>query len=130
MDVGFFDVGSSDVGIGGEVVGRGAFEGRSGYEASGTATLESLGGDRYAIVLSPDFSSASVPDPVIVTSSRPSLGTALQDGDVMVARLGGEEIRGGGRHEISDARIGEARYVFIYCVPFGVETARAALEAP
>jgi hypothetical protein len=105
----------------------GTFEGRSGYDAAGTATLRSAGG-ALELVLSDDFASAAVPGPVVVVTARPAIGTALTDADTVVARLDGDSISGGNTFDVPLAAAPEPAHVFIYCEPFGVETARAALE--
>jgi hypothetical protein len=109
------------------VVATGAFEGRGGYDAAGRVTLEHLGGDRYALVTSDDFATASVPSPVLLVSDRDALGSRLQASDVRVATLSASQLRGAQRFELTLTSI--PAYVWVYCEPFGVETARAALEA-
>lgn len=110
------------------VVATGAFEGRGGYDASGRVRLEHLGGDRYALVTSDDFATASVPSPVLLVSDRDALGSRLQPSDVRIAILSASQLRGAQRFELTLTSI--PAYAWVYCEPFGVETARARLEAP
>lgn len=110
------------------VVATGSFEGRGGYDASGRVTLEHLGGDRYALVTSDDFATASVPSPVLLVSDRDALGARLQPSDVRIATLSASQLRGAQRFELTLTSI--PAYAWVYCEPFGVETARARLEAP
>jgi hypothetical protein len=108
-------------------VASGNFEGRGGYDAAGSVTLEHLGGDRYVLVTSDDFASAAVPSPVLLVSDRDALGARLQPSDQRVATLNASQIRGAHRFELTLASI--PAYAWVYCEPFGVETARARLEA-
>lgn len=110
------------------VVANGSFEGRGGYDASGHVTLEHLGGDRYALLTSDDFATASVPSPVLLVSDRDALGSRLQPSDVRIATLSASQLRGAQRFELTLTSI--PAYAWVYCEPFGVETARARLEAP
>ncbi|MCB9618087.1 MAG: hypothetical protein H6724_01405 [Sandaracinus sp.] len=109
------------------VVAAGTWEGRGGYDASGGVSLEHLGGDRYALVTSEDFASASVPAPVLLVSDREALGSRLMPSDVRIATLDASQIRGAQRFEVTLASV--PAYAWVYCEPFGVETARARLEA-
>lgn len=110
------------------VVATGSFEGRGGYDASGRVALEHLGGDRYALVTSDDFATAAVPSPVLLVSDRDALGARLQPSDVRVATLNASQLRGAHRFELTLTSVPD--YAWVYCEPFGVETARARLEAP
>lgn len=112
----------------GSIVATGSFEGRGGYDASGRVTLEHLGGDRYALLTSDDFATASVPSPVLLVSDRDALGSRLQASDVRIATLSASQLRGAQRFELTLTSI--PTYAWVYCEPFGVETARARLEAP
>lgn len=105
----------------------GTFEGRGGYDAAGTATLRPSGSE-LELVLSDDFASAAVPGPVVVVTSRSAIGTSLTAEDTVVARLDGDSVRGGNTFAVPLAEAPSPAYAFIYCEPFGVETARAALE--
>jgi len=106
----------------------GTFEGRGGYDAAGTATLRSTG-EGLELVFSNDFSSAAVPGPVVVVTSRSAIGTGLTDADTLVARLDGDSIAGANTFAVDLPAPPDPAFVFVYCEPFGVETARAALEA-
>lgn len=109
------------------VVATGTFEGRGGYDASGRVTLEHLGGDRYALLTGDDFATAAVPSPVLLVSDRDALGSRLQPSDVRVATLSAAQLRGAQRFEVTLTSV--PAYAWVYCEPFGVETARARLEA-
>lgn len=105
----------------------GAFEGRGGYDAAGTATLQSTD-TGLELVFSEDFASAAVPGPVVVVTPRSAIGTSLTAADTVVARLDSGSIRGANRFDVELAEPPSPAYVFIYCEPFGVETARAVME--
>ncbi len=104
----------------------GTFEGRGGYDASGTATLRTRD-DHLELVFSDDFASAAVPGPVVVVTSRSAIGTELTSADTIVARLDSSSIRGANTFEVDLADPPSPVYVFVYCEPFGVETARAEM---
>ena len=106
----------------------GSFEGRGGYDAAGSVTLAPAEGGGLLLTLSDDFASAAVPGPALVVTSRDRLGTALTDADTLVTRLGADMIRGPGTFSVPLAAPPEPAWVFVYCEPFGVETARARLE--
>ncbi len=110
------------------VVATGTWEGRGGYDAEGGVTLAHLGGDRYALITGDDFVSASVPSPVLLLSDREALGARLEPAEIRVATLSAAQIRGMHRYELTLDRV--PTFAWVYCEPFGVETARARLEAP
>ncbi len=129
-DASMADTGAPDTGTTSTVIAQGRFQGRSGYDAAGGVRIESLGGSAYVVVLEDDFESAAVPGPAVVVTARDAIGTALVDADILVTRLTAAQIRGPGRYTFDAATLPADPYVFIYCEPFGVETARAATEAP
>ena len=78
--------------------------------------------------MSDDFSSAAVPGPVVVVTARSAIGRELEDGDIVVTSLSASQIAGPGTFSFSTDSIPEDDvFVFVYCEPFGVETARAEL---
>ncbi|MEM9071747.1 MAG: hypothetical protein AAGE52_24775 [Myxococcota bacterium] len=119
-----------DAGPGDEptVIGEGEFEGRTGYDASGGVRVEQTGPQSYQVVLGDDFASAAVPGPVLVVSGRDRLGTALVSEDILVTRLSRDQIRGAGTYTFETNELPGNTHVYVYCEPFGVETARARLE--
>lgn len=112
------------------LLGSGTFEGRGGYPASGSVRLEQLAAGEYQVVVSDDFSSAAVPGPVILVTPRDAIGTRLSAEDINVTALSAEQIAGAGTYTFSAGSVPDDAYIFIYCEPFGVETARAELVAP
>ena len=112
------------------LIASGTFEGRSGDEGRGAARLGRRAGGGFALELGADFFSTSVPGPVAVLSTRPDLGTELKPslGDLEVGPL----VASSGAQVIGFAADpGARRYLWVYCKPFGVEIARAALrDAP
>ncbi|MFK8003597.1 MAG: hypothetical protein AB8H86_28805 [Polyangiales bacterium] len=112
------------------LLGSGSFEGRGGYPAMGDVRLEELSPGEYQVVLSDTFSSAAVPGPVVVVTPRDAIGTRLGADDIVVTSLNAEQIAGAGTFPFSAASVPDDAYIFIYCEPFGVETARAQLVAP
>lgn len=126
------DGGSLDAGDGGssgaDVVASGSFSGRTGYRASGGVQLQRRAG-QLELVFSSEFMSQAVPGPVIVLSTRDSLGNRLDEalGDIELGEL--SENSGAQTYPLP-AAAESARYVWVYCLPFRVEVARAPLEVP
>ena len=76
---------------------------------------------------SADFSVSGVPGPVVVLSRRPSIGTGI-DASAGDVELGPQAARRGAQTYPVPAGADDRRFVWIYCKPFGIEVARAALE--
>ena len=91
----------------------------------GTARVRQLANGRFVLDLSADFGVSGVPGPVVVLSTRPDLGTSIEPtlGDVEVAELRASS----GAQSYDLGPTFNAPYVWVYCKPFGVEIARAAL---
>ncbi|HJL18824.1 MAG TPA: hypothetical protein RMH99_24390 [Sandaracinaceae bacterium LLY-WYZ-13_1] len=111
---------------------RGRWEGRTGYSASGGVTLERDPDGSVHLRFEDDFDSQAVPGPVVVLSPRAELGTAIEPaaGDRQLGEL--ERASGPQRYAVP-AGAEDAAYAWVYCLPFGVEVARASLapvEAP
>ena len=108
------------------VLATGTWEGRSSYSATGSATLVQVG-TAVELRLSNDFAVSAVPGPVVVLSSRDRIGGALDAaaGDVRVANLA--ENSGAQNYPLAGGDGGQ-RFAWVYCEPFGVEVARAALQ--
>ena len=111
------------------VISTGTFGGLNGYNAAGSATIVRLGDGSHELRLSNDYSSAGVPGPVVVLTTRDTLGNSgVQPamGDVNLGDVGTS-----GAHTFPIPAGGEAAaYVWIYCFPFTVDTARATMVAP
>jgi hypothetical protein len=109
-----------------EPLARGTWRGRTGYSASGTVTLERAPDGALHVRFEDDFDSQSVPGPVVVLSTRSELGSAIDPaaGDLELGVL--ESPRGPQRYAAPPEAVG-ALYAWIYCLPFGVEVARAPL---
>jgi hypothetical protein len=108
------------------VVRRGSFEGRAGHNGSGEVELLRIGG-ALELRFADSFSSSGVPGPVVVLSPRDRLGTRLDPaaGDVELGTL--QRSRGPQTYPAPPGAE-QAAYVWIFCKPFGVEVARAALS--
>lgn len=130
--VGADDLGGADDGSDGSATERllavGRFEGRAGHAGRGGARLVEIGGagGRLALRFDDDFDVSPVPGPVVVLTSRTTLGTALGGADRELGVLGAP--RGAQEYAVVGGD-GGARVAFIFCKPFGVEVARALLEA-
>lgn len=108
-----------------ETLGEGTFSGRQGHAGSGGATLvrDASGVDR--VVLGDDFVVTDVPGPVVLLTTRTTIGTSITSEDAQLGVLASATgtstyaVPGG-----SQCR----RNVFMYCKPFGTEVAFAPLS--
>ena len=106
-------------------VASGSFEGRHGYSGAGRATLVDLGNGQFELRFGDDFSASPVPGPVVYLSSRASLGNSINDAtDISLGRL---QRNSGAQSYVIPVDPGERRYAWVYCAPFNVEVAVAAL---
>lgn len=129
-DAGLSDAGMEDGGIEFALFSQGTWEGRSGYRASGSASLWTASDDRGFVQFEDDFESTSVPGPFVVVSTRDSLSGGVQEslGDQLLGPL--QSVSGSQTYQIATGA-SSLRYVWVYCQPFTVEVARAALtEVP
>lgn len=121
------DAGSEDRDSTGEVVlSAGAWTGRSDYRATGVAEIVRSPDGQSELRLSDDFSVSSVPGPVLVLSFRDRIGSSLDPGQ------GDVELGPFQRDLLSyaiPAGADDRLYAWIYCRPFRIEVARAALES-
>src|SRR5687768_845326 len=77
LDAGFLDLGpppSDDTPI-----LEGTFSGRGSYRGSGGVSIVRKTDDTFELVFADDFSVSSVPGPVIVLSTRETLGRSIQE---------------------------------------------------
>ncbi len=106
----------------------GPFEGRAGYSASGSVSLEDLGEGMVRITLSDDFQTARVPGPVLIVTDRTEIGRSLdRSRDIIVHRFRSSELIGPSVFEVPLV-LPATPTVFTYCEPFTVETGRALLS--
>lgn len=113
---------------GARIVAEGTFEPRD-YEAQGTARLVELADGSWELRLGSDFQVESTPGPVVVLTTRETMGAEIKPGegdkelDVLRSDSGADayEVPGGP---------GSRRNAFIFCKPFGGEIGRAIMEAP
>lgn len=103
----------------------GMFEGRAGHGGSGGAALVRSGGV-VEVRFDSDFTVSAVPGPAIYLTSRADMGGSIDaQADIKLGNL--TSFNGAQRIAVpSGAEVGR-RNVFIYCQPFRVEVAKAAL---
>jgi hypothetical protein len=110
----------------GKVVARGTFEGRAGHGGDGSAELYRSPDGRIEIRLGSDFRTSAVPGPKVILTSREDMGNRIDPQlDIEVAPLA--SANGPQTYPVSGGDTGR-RNVFIYCKPFSVEVAKAALK--
>lgn len=109
------------------VLRRGVFEGRTGHQGEGQIELRQHPDGTFILVFGDDFAASPVPGPVIVLSYRADLGLRLEpeQGDV---DLGEPRSLAGAQAYVLPEGTDDRDYVFVFCKPFGVEIARAALK--
>jgi hypothetical protein len=119
--------GAAPIAAAGEsILAQGCMTGRAGHAGRGLAALVRRADGEVSLRFGTDFSVSAVPGPVVVLSTRDSLGTSLQPGQgdqeiaVLLSASGVQSYRVPG---------GDAgrRYAWVFCKPFGVEVARATL---
>lgn len=103
----------------------GRFEGRAGHGGSGGAALYRIGGS-VELRFDSDFTVSNVPGPAIFLTSRADMGGSIDaQADIKLGTL--TAFNGAQRIAVpAGAELGR-RNVFIYCQPFRVEVAKAAL---
>lgn len=110
------------------VVTQGALSGLNGYSATGDAQVYSTG-SAVEVRLTNGFTSAGVPGPRVVLTTRDVLGdTGIQPamGDIDLGPI----LASGDQTLSAPVEAVGAVYAWIYCGPFTVDTARAELTAP
>ena len=106
-------------------VAAGRFEGRAGHGGSGGAGLYRLGG-AYELRFDADFTVSAVPGPAIFLTSRADMGGSIDAlADIKLGTL--SAFNGAQRFAIPTGADVGRRNVFVYCQPFRVEVAKAAL---
>ena len=107
------------------LLSMGEWTGRNGYGAMGTVSLVDTGSTRR-VELGADFVVQGVPGPFVVVSARSSLSGGVQEavGDRTLGPL--DSNSGAQSYDIPDD-VGPINFVWVYCLPFTVEVARAEL---
>ncbi len=112
------------------VVLQGILSGLNSYNATGTVSVVRLGdGVTHELRFSSDFNSAGVPGPVVVLTQRDVLGNGgimEAQGDVNL----GASATSGAQTFVLPPGAESPNYVWVYCLPFTVDTARAEMTAP
>jgi hypothetical protein len=109
----------------GTTVATGSFVGRAGHAGSGSAALVDLGNGQFELRFGDDFSSSPVPGGEVYISSRSAFGNSVNDSTDI--DLGALQRPSGAQSYLIPVDPGERRFAWVYCVPFRVEVAVAAL---
>jgi hypothetical protein len=109
------------------VIAAGTWMGRNGESASGGVELVRLADGGEALRFKADFEVGGTPAPVVVMSTRDTLGTQIDpsQGDVELGVLA--QPSGAQSYGVPGGDNGR-RSVFVFCKTYGVETARAILS--
>ena len=105
----------------------GSWEGRTGHLGRGSAELYRTAAGKVELRFGADFSTSAVPGPVVVLSSRASLGNRVEPakGDL---DLGALKAASGAQSYPLPGGDGGRRFAWVFCEPFGLEIARAPLK--
>jgi hypothetical protein len=129
--VGLGDLTGVDLGAASQL-GGGTFIGRAGHLGSGSVALfDYPSQDLLEIRFGADFFCSDVPGPVVVLTARDDLGTSLDalSGDLEVATL--KSTSGAQSYFLHGSQVAGTRdNVFVFCKPYGLEVAKAALASP
>ncbi|MCA9667084.1 MAG: hypothetical protein KC503_15910 [Myxococcales bacterium] len=111
----------------GMVIADGNWEGRTGHVGKGTVEMFRTAGGEIELRFSADFETSAVPTPVVVLTSRDSIGSAIDasKGDLDLGAL--TSVSGAQTYKVPGGD-GGRRYVWVFCVPFGIEISRAPLK--
>ena len=106
-------------------VAAGTFEGRAGHAGAGGAALYRVG-SALELRFAADFAVSSVPAPAIYLTSRADMGGSIDaQADIKLGTL--SAFNGAQRIAVPAGADMGRRNVFVYCQPFRVEVAKAAL---
>ncbi|MFO0572850.1 MAG: hypothetical protein U1A78_02535 [Polyangia bacterium] len=109
-----------------KLLAKGPFTGRAGHAGAGTSQLVRRADGAVEGRFAADFSASNVPGPAVFLTSRTDMGTTLDP--VADVNLGTLKAPAGSQVYAVPAGAEEGRRnVFIYCQPFRVEVAKAAL---
>ena len=129
--VGLGDLTGADLGAA-IAAGSGTFIGRAGHLGSGSvALLDYPAQDLIELRFGADFFCSDVPGPVVVLTARDDLGTSLDAlaGDLEIATL--KSTSGAQSYFLRGSDVVASRdNVFVFCKPYGLEVAKAALSSP
>lgn len=108
------------------VLAAGTFVGRAGHAGRGDGELHRLADGSIEVRFAANFGSSGVPGPVVFLTSRQDMGSSIDmQADVNLGTL--KSPSGAQSYAVpAGAEVGR-RNVFVYCQPFRVEVAKAAL---
>lgn len=108
------------------IFAQGTFQGRAGHSGRGGAALFRSSDGSVELRFDADFSVTPVPGPEVVLTGRDSIGTAINP--TMDLDLGPLRASSGAQaYPVPDD--GGRRNAFVFCRPFGVEVAKAAMSS-
>lgn len=109
----------------GSELAAGTFTGRAGHGGSGSAQLYRRADGVVEVRLLMDFSVTPVPGPAIFLTSRTDMGNTIDPQTDL--NLGTLQSASGAQSYAVPTDDGTRRNVFVFCQPFRVEVAKAAL---
>lgn len=111
----------------GRVLAMGTFEGRAGHGGRGGGSLFLRPDGQVEVRMAADFGVTGAVGPVVVLTTRLDLGNTLrpEQGDLELSAL--RKTSGEQAYPIPGGD-GGRRVIFVWCMPFKVEIARAVLE--
>lgn len=109
----------------GSELAAGTFIGRAGHGGSGSAQLYRRADGVVEVRLLMDFSITPVPGPAVFLTSRTDMGNTIDPQTDL--NLGTLQSASGAQSYAVPSDDGSRRNVFVFCQPFRVEVAKAAL---
>lgn len=109
----------------GSELAAGTFTGRAGHGGSGSAQLYRRADGVVEVRLLMDFSVTPVPGPAVFLTSRTDMGNTIDPQTDL--NLGTLQSASGAQSYAVPTDDGTRRNVFVFCQPFRVEVAKAAL---
>jgi hypothetical protein len=124
IDGGFLDVGPPPATD--QTIFAGTFSSRGHYSGSGGASIVQRTDGSFELVFADDFSVSRVPGPIVVLTTRESIGSRVDEtqGDINLGVL--QSSSGAQSYSVTSAAL-VSRYAWVFCRPYGVEVARAEL---
>ena len=119
------DLFGSDASPSGSELAAGTFIGRAGHGGSGSAQLYRRADGVVEVRLLMDFSISPVPGPAVFLTSRTDMGNTIDPQTDL--NLGTLQSASGAQAYAVPSDDGSRRNVFVFCQPFRVEVAKAAL---
>lgn len=110
-----------------KLLAQGPFTGRAGHAGSGTGQLFRRADGGVEVRFAADFTASNVPGPAVFLTSRADMGSSIDAAaDISLGTL--KAPSGSQAYAVPAGAEQGRRNVFVFCQPFRVEVAKAALQ--